>query len=269
MSADAPQTDSRILVPIHPASIPHLPLILCDEKFIQAVEAAEQRVGALAISDAGTLQSAANLLQELTTSAKQLEAMRIQLKKPSLDWGSRIDAAAKAPAIRIDNLKRKVMEAMTRFATAERQRAEKLEQERQAEIKKLEAEAERQRLAAKAKADEEAAKRGPVDLDFDEEAPVVEVPKTVIEQKIEALKFAPAVAAPKPTGVRFGVKLVAKIVSVAKLPDAYVNRTANEALIRATYCTGYKEGMPIPECPGVVFTVEQTTASSGRTSELV
>lgn len=269
MSAAAkPAEDTRILVPV--TGLPHLPLILCDEKFLTAVSAAEQRVGALIISDNAALQVAANLLGELTTSAKQLDDMRLQLKRPFLTWGEMIDTAAKAPKTRLENLKQKVRTAMANFAVAERQRLDKLEAERQAEIKRLEVEAERQRKEADEKAAAEAAKVAPVDLAFeDDDIPAPEpAPKTAIEQRIEQLKYAPAAPAPKIQGARVGVRLAMRVTDVAKLPDAYVIRTANEALIRATYCVGYKEGAPIPTCPGVEFMVEHTAASTGRGTQL-
>lgn len=74
------------------------------------------------------------------------------------------------------------------------------ERERLAEIKRLEQEAAGQAAEAKKKADAAAAAAAPTDLDDDGPAP--EAPKTVIEQKIEALRYVPAAAPTKIKGSR-------------------------------------------------------------------
>lgn len=57
------------------------------------------------------------------------------------------------------------------------------------------------------------------------------------------------------------------MLDVAKLPDAFVIRTANEKLIRETYCAGYKKGQPLPELPGVRFTVDESPVPTGKEEE--
>ncbi len=115
---------------------------------------------------------------------------------------------------------------------------------------------------------EAAAKSKAPTLELDDDdappAPVEPAQKTETEKQIEAIQHAPVVAAPKPAGVSYRVVLIHKVESVAKLPDIFVIKTANDAAIRSTYCSGFREGEPIPVVPGVVFTVQKTVVSTGK-----
>jgi hypothetical protein len=82
--------------------------------------------------------------------------------------------------------------------------------------------------------------------------------------KTKAVKFAPTPVAAKPTGLAFKCSLRIASVDVNKLPDPFVVKTANQQAIRATYVTGWRDGDPIPEVPGVVFEVERMPVSTGR-----
>lgn len=267
-------TPTAILVPVV-ENATQAPLVLADSAFLTALANAEQRVGALQIKDVATYQGAASLLNDLSLSAKTLERYRTELKAPFLELGRKIDAVSKGPATRIDNLISKVKAQVATYNEAQRKEAERIERERQAEIARLEKERARQEAEAKAKAEAEAAARAAAavpaddfdDLDFGDAPEPEPVKKTVIEQKIEELKYAPAAVAPVAQGIAFRVRLVAKVTDVAALPDAFVIRTANERLIRETYCTGYKDGQPVPTLPGVTFVVDRTPIATGKTQE--
>jgi hypothetical protein len=69
----------------------------------------------------------------------------------------------------------------------------------------------------------------------------------------------------KPVGITLRTRLVLRVVDAAKVPDVFCTRTVNEAALRATYCTKYTKGQPLPVVPGCEFTVEETAVSTGRT----
>ena len=116
----------------------------------------------------------------------------------------------------------------------------------------------------KAKAAAPSAPAG-LDLDDDEPAPEVVVPKTETQKAIETLQHAPVVAAPKPVGVTFRTTLEATVTNVDLLPEPFVTRTPKLAAIKATFCTGWTPERAMPECPGVRFEVKREPVASGRT----
>lgn len=256
---------AEILVPVV-AKATTAPLLLIDSAVSTAIANAEQRVGALKIKDVATYQGAVSLLADLTTSAGKIEKARADLKAPFIEIGRKIDATAKAPADRIENLKRKVRGEIQAWDLAQREEAAKRERDRLAEIQRLEAEKRRQDEEARTKAVALAAQSAPTDLEFDEAPPPAA--KSAIDQRIEALKFTPAVTAPAVAGVSFRVRLVAHVEDVAKIPEAFVIRSANERLIRETYCAGFKDGDAIPELPGVKFTVDRQPVSTGKGGDM-
>lgn len=253
---------TQILVPVVPKATT-APLVLVDASALAAIAHAEQRVGALKITDIATYQGAVSLLNDLTISATKLEKTRTELKAPFLEIGKKIDACAKGAADRIETLKRKVRGEIQAHDTRQREEAARIERERQAEIARLEAEKLRQQQEAAKKAAALAAQNAPTDLDFADDAPP-EAPKTAIDARLEALKFAPAAPAPAVSGLSFRVRLLARVVDVAKIPDAFVTRSANEKLIRETYCVGFKEGDKLPELPGVTFEIDRQPISNGK-----
>lgn len=259
-------TETQILVPVV-AKATTAPLVILDSAALTAIANAEQRVGALKITDTATYAGAVSLLNDLTMSATKLEKSRTDLKAPFLIIGKKIDECAKAPALRIDNLKVKVRAQIQAYDTAQREAAARAERERLQEIARLEAEKLRQQNEAIAKAAAQAAASAPTDLDFEDEAPPA--PKTAIEKRIEELKFTPAViAAPAVAGIQYRTRLIARVDDVAKLPDAFVIRTANEKLIRDTYCVGWKPGEKTPELPGVSFLADRQPVSTGKGGDL-
>lgn len=267
MSHD-PITQTISVEPILPAE----KVIIATPAFLTTLSKVELEIAGLAIKDAQGAQHAANLLQRLTTAGSALETARKSVKAPFLQKCAEIDDAARAPAKRIEDAKSSLKKMQVAFATEQARLAAEAERKRQAELRALEAKrreeeaAERARQEKLAKEAAELAAKAAVpvmDVDFgDEPAPIAE--KTETERRIDELKHTPAPVAAAPAGVAFKCKLIIASVDVAKLPDMFVVRTANERAIRETFCVGWKEGEPIPDCPGVAFKVDKIVASTGR-----
>ncbi len=227
----------------------------------------------MAVTDAQSAQAAANVTTRLTQAGSALEKQRKSLKEPFLEAGRAIDAAAAAPLGRIALAKEKVKRLLTAYDEAERIKAANAERARQAEIARLQKIADDEAAEAKRKADAIAAELAaqaaklPDAVEWDEpEAPPVPVQKTETEKAIEALTHAPAVVVAKPAGVAFRTVLTAVVTDINKVPDCFVTKTANLQAIRATFCTKWAEGQPLPVCDGVKFDVSRTAVSTGRQS---
>lgn len=110
------------------------------------------------------------------------------------------------------------------------------------------------------------------ELDFDELIPepppeVITPPpappvKTDTQIALEKLVHQAPAAPVKIAGFRILRTLTAKVVDVMLLPEVFVERTAKMVDIRKTYCTGWKEGHPIPTLPGVEFSVEESAPAT-------
>lgn len=268
-------------------ALPSSPVAICDAKFLHTLAVVELEVARLNISTPTENQGGANLIVRLTGAAGALEKAREQAKKPFLDAGRMIDAAAAAPKTRIESALRLVKTKVAAYEQAQRDEAARLERERLAEVRRLEElgrkeQADRDRKAAELariaeenrRKLEEAAKLAPpvlvevVEWD-DEPAPQPEpVQKTETEIALERVKFAPAAVAvaPKAQGVATRVTLVIDSIDLTKLPDVFVIRTANERAIRATFCQGFRDGDAIPECAGVAFRIHREVVSTGRSA---
>lgn len=256
--------------------MPPMPMVLADQKFLATLNEVEAQVNAVKIVDAQSAQHAANLQARLTGAGKKLNEARLATKRPFLDMSALIDDIAKVPNDRIETAKAKLRHAQIEWDTRQRQAAADAEAARVKELDRLEklrvAEAEEAKRKADelAKAAAEAAKKStlPVmDVDFgDDPLPPPPVQKTETEKKIEAVKFAPAAVIEKPAGLAFRTSLRFKVESMTDLPDTFIIKTVNEMMIRSTFCTGYKEGEPLPVCPGVSFYVERTPISTGKST---
>lgn len=247
------------------------PLRLAQPAFLSSIKECETQIATLKITDTASAQLAATLQARLTTADKMLEATRKKLKDPVLEQGRKIDEAARAPAARIQAAKTALSRAQVAYMDEQQRIAQRIERERQAELQRLE----RIRLAeeseAKRKTDElalqaaEAAKKSKApEIDIDDDEPAAPPPKTETEKAIETLKHTPAVLPAKSAGVAYKVRLIHRVESVALLPEPFVTKTANDAAIRATYCSGWKEGDPIPTVPGVRFEVDKQVVSTGK-----
>lgn len=250
------------------------PLRLAQPAFLSSLKECETQIAALKITDATSAQLAATLQARLTTAGKMLEDTRARLKAPVLEQGRKIDEAAKAPAARIVAAKTALQRALTAYDQEQQRKAREAEEARQAELRRLEQVRLAEERAAKAKADElarlaaEAAKKAEVpalDVDFgDDELPSEPPPKTATEIAIEQIKHAPAVVVERPAGVTYRVSLRHTVTDVKALPSPFQIVTANDMAIRAAFCSGYRDGEPLPECAGVKFHVERTPIATGR-----
>lgn len=279
-------TEPATLELVLPAITPALPLVLADRKFLSTLATVEQQVAALKIIDAATQQLAADLQIRLTSAGGALEKERKKIKQPFLDKCAEIDAAARPVTLRIDTAKAVLKKALTDFTVEQARLAAVAEAARQAELRRLEAirlaeeRAAQEKAAALAKqaalaqAERDRAAEAarvanlppPVSVvDMEDDCPDEPAPKTETEKAIEAVRYAAPVTIAKPVGITMRTRLLLRVVDVAKVPDVFVVRTANEKAIAATYCTGWKKGMPLPEVPGCEFIVEETAVSTGRT----
>jgi len=263
---------------------PAMPLVLADVNFMSALVSVEQQIATMKVHDQETAQAAATLQSRLTTAAKKLNDARMTLNRPIQVLIDKINDTAKGPAKRIEEAKDALKLMLNRYDAEQRRIAQEIEDKRQAEIARLEKirqeeEAERLRKAkeiadAAAKAQAEAAalaaaqhKPAPapiMEIDFGEE-PFFAPPRTETEKKLDELKFAPPALPALPlTGVTTRQTLLATVIDANALPDMFVEKIPKLKALMSTFCAGWKEGMPIPTCPGVVFTVKRDTVSTGK-----
>lgn len=277
MPAD-PITQTITIPPILPAQ----GVILADANFVSTLAKVELEVAHLRVSDAQSAQQASDLQQRLTTAGKKMLASKKVAKSGFQSKIDEIEALAKKVDARIEAAKDHLKGLLTAWDQEQQRIAREAEIVRQKELARLEAlrlqeKAETRRKAeevariaaeAAAKAETEKARVAGLPppeamefIDFPDDTPP---PKTATEIAIETVRHAPAVVVQRPMGVTFRVSLRHKVESVAKLPEPFVIRTANDAAIRAAYCNQWKDGEPLPECPGVAFSIDRTPVSTGR-----
>jgi hypothetical protein len=263
---------------------PAMPLVLADVNFMSALVSVEQQIATMKVHDQETAQAAATLQVRLTTAAKKLNDARMTLNRPIQVLIDKINDTAKGPAKRIEEAKDALKLMLNRYDAEQRRIAQEIEDKRQAEIARLEkirleeeadrarkiaeiaklAEEQQRIAAAKAAAENKPAPAPAIlDMDFGDEAPPQ--PQTETEKQIQALRFAPpALPAIPLAGVATRQTLVATVTDANLLPDMFVERIPKLKAIMSTFCAGWKDGMPIPTCPGVAFTVKRDTVSTGR-----
>lgn len=249
-----------------PATLPPTPLILADATFLGELAAVEKAVEAVTVVDPNSAQEAANLLRQLTTVGGNLEKTRADLKKPFLDLGRKIDEVARTVSLRIERSKSTLRTRLGEWNDREQKRIAEERRKRDEELMRLEKLREAEELAEQQRIAAMVATTAPapsVDLDFETPTPA---PRTETEARIEQLRYSPAPAAPKPAGVAFKAILKFRITNVRALPDDFKIIMANEQGIRATFCTGWREGAPMPTLPGVEFFVEKTAVAAGRSA---
>ncbi len=254
--------------------LPPMPMVLAGPAFLRTLAEVEVEVKKVHIVDAETAQAAANLQIRLTSAGKKLDEARLAAKRPWTDIAAAIDDIARAPKDRIEGLKTQLRNAQVDWDTRQRQAAAAAEAARKAELERLEKKRKEEAAEAAKKAAElakiaaEAAAKSTaevLDVDFGDDAPAAEPPpKTETEKEIERIKFTPAPVVEKPTGLAYRASMRHRVEDVNKLPDQFVNRTANDTAIRQVFCNGWKDGEPMPVCPGVTFFVERTAVSTGK-----
>ncbi len=255
--------------------LPPMPMILADASFLRTLTEVEAQVVAVKIVDAQSAQHAANLQGRLTAAGKKLDETRLAFKRPYMDISRAIDEVAKPAADRIEEAKKKLRHAQIQWDIDQRRMRDEAEAARVKELERLEALRVAEAKEAQRKADElakaaaEAQKGKPepemMDVDFgDEPTPPPAPPKTEIEKQIEAVKFTPAPVIQRPAGLMYRASMRHSVKDISKLPDSFVNKTANDTAIRQVFCNGWKDGDPHPVCPGVVFFVEREAVSTGK-----
>lgn len=230
-------------------TLPPAPLTLASAQFLHDLAQAERDIAHIIIKSPEDAQRAANIQRVLTTAGKTLEDTRKQLKDPFIKAGQMIDEAAKAPANRIDAAKKSVAGKLVAWEMAVRKAAQEAEAARLAELRALEEKRKAEELA-------NAPRAGVEDFDAFDDVPA---PKTATAVAIERASV--PVVAPKTSGIMYRTRLLHRVVDINKLPAELVVRTANDAAIRAMHCVTWKDGSPLPVCPGVVFEVERTAVT--------
>ena len=253
---------TELVVPIE---LPPAPHVLASTKFLSRLSEVELEVADLKVEDAATAQIAAELQISLTKAGKVLEEARSALKAPFLAANRAIDAAAKEPSNRIEEAKRSLKAELSAYGIVLKKKADEAEAARQAELARLEKVRLKEEAEEKARQDALAAQvvaKGAVEFDFDEAEEPAQ--KTETEKKIEEVKYAPAKVEAAPSGITFRVSLYPHVEDVNKLPDQFVTKAAKVREIMSTFCTGYKDGDPIPELDGVRFEVRRDAVSTGK-----
>ena len=251
--------------------LPAVPMVLCNADFLGTLAAVESDLSHLQVRDEQTAQAAADILKRLTNAGKKLEEARVTLKAPLLAKGREIDEVAKGPARRIEKAKDDAKAKVQAYMDAAAKAAAAAEKARQAELARLEELRRKEEEERLRKVEElaEAARKAQADkpppaFDFDDGEPPPPPPKTEIEKEIERVKFTPAKVAAAPAGVTVKAELLIESIQLEELPHTFVIMTADERKIRATFCVGWKDGDPIPECPGVRFRVHKHVMSTGK-----
>lgn len=256
------------------------PLRLAEPAFLRGLREIEAQLAGLKVTDATSQQLAANLQVRLTKAGTLLDQTRKTLKAPFKAQADAIDRAAEGPLARIDVSKTLVKSALVAYDNRLRAEAAEVERKRQVELARLEAlrVAEEKAAAIKtaelARLADEARKAAalvapPVVDDFsfgepDPEPAQPPPPKTETEKQIEAVRYAPVVAQPKPIGITYRTTLVPTVKDVKLLPEMFCERTPKLRAIISTFCAGWRPEDPIPVCPGVSFEVRRDPVASGK-----
>ena len=215
--------------------------------------------------------------QAMINEAARGTAARIELAKRAV----KVELTQFADAQRrlAEEAERKRLADIREQERKRREELERLERQRLEEQQKRQREAEeflaRQKAEEQRRAAEEAAKKPVVDLDaapptppapavLDEGDTSPPVEPSELDKQIIALRHTPIeapapIVAPKLKGVSFRTWVEIVRTDVALLPDPFVNKTANTQAIRAAYIAGWKDGDPLPVCPGVVFEIKRET----------
>lgn len=228
------------------------------------------------ITDGASADFAGQCLNRVATLTKQIETARQTVKAPFLAKCSEIDAAAKRPTSTLASASAALRSKLSAWQTECDRRARAEEERRQAELRRIEQE----RLAAeKAQRDAEEARRqaaaAPVaaandfadldDIAAQDAATTAQAEVARLTTAAAQLQETRAVLAPaRPAGIAFRTTLKFDVTDVHSLPTNLVIVTANDAAIRAAYCTGWREGQPVPSVPGIRFVVEKLPIANAR-----
>ena len=269
-----------ISVELVASELPASPLILVTGETAAIIASLESEARTLVIHDPASADEAAACFREANGLLKELDATRLKLKRPFMDWEDRIDQAAKAPLAALRAAVASVKPKIAKWQDDCEARARAEEAKRQAAIRAAEAaRIAAEQAAAKAEVDRlaaiEAAKlaAAPVeasdfdDFDFvaaDVQAEAAQVTAAKVAAASVEIQQTRAIIAPKPAGVSFRKTLKVAVTDVGRLPSHLVIVTPNDAAIRAQFVTGWKADDPVPSFPGLSFTVETQTIDNSR-----
>jgi colicin import membrane protein len=244
------------------AELPLSPILVIPSDTLALVDRFRHAVSSLAITSADRAEEAACLLRQIADTANALEARRKEVKQPFLDAERKIDAAVKAPAATLDAARTGLRGKLAAWQAEQDRIARENERRRQEELARLERE--RREAEERARAAQAAASTAETLDEFGADEIAAEQQAATIAQRTAALAIARVELPAKPAGITYRTTLKAEVVDVKLLPSHLVTVTANEAAIRAQFCTGYKEGQPVPVQPGIRFTVEKLPVISSR-----
>lgn len=183
------------------------------------------------IGDADQLQLAGDVLREIDSFIKQVEAGRTTVKDPVLKVGRLIDDTAKTLTLQLNDEKARLRQIIGKFQAEQERLREQAERAAREQEEKIRKEAEEQLAAAQAKARSEKA--------FEKKAAVIE--QNAIEDIVNVRAAAAAVAVPKLAGFQTREEIDVKITDIVELwmhsPEC-VELSPRMAIIKAKIKSG-------------------------------
>ena len=222
------------------------PIVLLTGDVVARIDDIVATADVMSVTDAESAQAAADFMRRATALGKEIETARTEANAPALALQRAINAAVKEPAAKLDAAKRTLQRKVGEWQAEQDRKRREAEALRLKELARIEAE--------KRKAEEEQRKR-------EEEARAANLPPPAPVAQEVALPAVPLVA-PKIAGVRMRSALVFEVVDAAQLPEALTMRLPDAAKIRAQFCALWREGDPIPDVPGLRFTVDRKAVSA-------
>ena len=245
MSTPAANADLAIVPPPQAS-----PIVLLKGDVVARIEDIAATAEVMSVTDAESAQAAADFMRRATSLGKEIEAARTEANAPALALQRAINAAVKEPAAKLDAAKRTLQRQVGEWQAEQDRKRREMEVLRLKELARIEAE--------KRRAEEEQRRR-------EEEAreanlpPPAPMPAPVAQEIV--IPAVPLVA-PKIAGVRMRSTLVFEIVDASQLPESLTVRTPDSAKIRAQFCQLWREGDPIPDVPGLRFSVDRKAVSA-------
>ena len=213
------------------------PIVLLKGDVVARIDDIAATAEVMSVTDAESAQAAADFMRSATALGKEIESARTEANAPALALQRAINSAVKEPAAKLDAAKRTLQRKVGEW------QAEQDRKRREAEKRKAEDEQRRR---------EEEAREANL-------PPSPPIPAPVAQEVV--LPAVPLVA-PKIAGVRMRSTLVFEVVDAAQLPEALTVRLPDHAKIRAQFCQLWREGDPIPDVPGLRFSVDRKAVSA-------
>ena len=226
------------------------PIVLLKGDVVARIEDIAATAEVMSVTDAESAQAAADFMRRATALGKEIESARVEANAPALALQRAINAAVKEPAAKLDAAKRTLQRKVGEW------QAEQDRIRREAEVLRLK---ELARVEAEKRRAEEEQERKEEEARLANLPPPAPIPAPVAQEVV--LPAVPLVA-PKIAGVRMRSTLVFEVVDAAQLPEALTMRLPDAAKIRAQFCALWREGDPIPEVPGLRFTVDRKAVSA-------